>query len=152
MPGIRNEGGMPLLHETAYYTLNEIPAGKELASGVKVEKKANTVKQSTAAPVAPKNAKEVSEVEAMALLKKHTCLSCHAKDTKVVGPSYVDISKRKYSEKRILELVYKPEPENWPEFATPMAPMSHVPSEDVIKIARWINSLNQPSQKLLNRD
>lgn len=152
LPGIRNEAGMPLLHETAYYTLNEIPAGKELASGVKVEKKANTVKQSTAAPVAPKNAKEVSEVEAMALLKKHTCLSCHAKDTKVVGPSYVDISKRKYSEKRILELVYKPEPENWPEFATPMAPMSHVPSEDVIKIARWINSLNQPSQKLLNRD
>jgi cytochrome c551/c552 len=90
-------------------------------------------------------------------LKKHACLACHAEGNKVVGPSYTDIAKRNYSNERILELVYKPEPSNWPEYATEMAPMSHVPKGDVLKIAAWINSLNTKKakadlNKIENRD
>jgi cytochrome c551/c552 len=86
----------------------------------------------------------------MALLKKHTCLACHAKEARVVGPSYVDIAKRNYTDKQILALVYKPKPQNWPDYATEMAPMSHVPAGDVLKIASWINGLK--NKALLNRD
>jgi cytochrome c551/c552 len=154
--GLLNDEGQPLLHDVAYYTLNEIPTG-DLAKvsfpapqPVKVEKvipkkekigaKKEKVATSTAYVV---NAKEVD-----GLLKKHACLACHNEKTKVVGPSYTDIAKRNYSNERILELVYKPEPENWPEYATEMAPMSHVPKGDVLKIAAWINSLNTKKAKV----
>jgi len=33
-----------------------------------------------------------------------------------------------------------------------MAPMSHIPAKDVLKIAGWINSLDKSKEKLLNRD
>ena len=33
MPGIRSESGLPLLHDAAYYTLNQIPDGAPLALG-----------------------------------------------------------------------------------------------------------------------
>jgi cytochrome c551/c552 len=85
------------------------------------------------------------------LLKKHTCSACHAKDSKLVGPSFADIAKRNYSNQKILELVYKPNPQNWPDYATEMAPMSHVPKADVLKIAGWINGLRE-TEGLKNRD
>jgi cytochrome c551/c552 len=96
----------------------------------------------------------ISDNEAMALLKKHTCVACHAREEKLIGPSFTDISKRKYSDKQILALVYKPNPKNWPDFATEMAPMSHVPAKDVLKIASWINGLTQKkaNDALINRD
>jgi hypothetical protein len=62
----------------------------------------------------------------------------------------VDIAKRNYTDKQILALVYKPKPQNWPDYATEMAPMSHVPAGDVLKIASWINGLK--NKALLNRD
>jgi cytochrome c551/c552 len=85
------------------------------------------------------------------LLKKHTCSACHAKDSKLVGPAFTEIAKRNYSNQQILDLVYKPRPENWPDFATEMAPMSHVPKADVLKIAGWINGLRE-KEGLKNRD
>ena len=150
LKGIVNEEGEPLLHETAYFTLNQIPAGDKLA-----------INESTKIVEAKPELEEkelggkkelVSEAQVMALLKKHTCLACHAKDKKVVGPSYEDIAKRGYSNKQILDLVYKPNPQNWPDYATEMAPMSHIPAKDVLKIAGWINSLDKSKEKLLNRD
>ena len=127
LKGILNEEGEPLLHETAYYTLNEIPAGDKMAIN---ESSAPVVEKAVTAVVEqPKlafNGKKqvVTEAQALALLKKHTCLACHAKDKKVIGPSYEDIAKRKYSDQQILALVYKPNPQNWPDYATEMAPMS----------------------------
>ena len=150
LKGIVNEEGEPLLHETAYFTLNQIPAGDKLAlneSTKIVEAKPELEEKELGGK------KElVSEAQVMALLKKHTCLACHAKDKKVVGPSYEDIAKRGYSNKQILDLVYKPNPQNWPDYATEMAPMSHIPAKDVLKIAGWINSLDKSKEKLLNRD
>lgn len=151
LEGIRNESGDPLLHETAYYTLNQIPSGARLMVSEGNRMQGDKVEKVTPV-VAPKSKGKsiISDAEAMALLKKHTCLACHAKESRVVGPSYVDIAKRNYTDKQILALVYKPNPQNWPEYATEMAPMSHVPAADVLKIASWINGLK--NKALLNRD
>ena len=155
LKGILNEEGEPLLHETAYYTLNEIPAGDKMAIN---ESTAPVIEKAVVAVVdQPKlaiNGKKqlVTEAQALALLKKHTCLACHAKDKKVIGPSYEDIAKRKYSDQQILALVYKPNPQNWPDYATEMAPMSHIPANDVLKIASWINGLGAKNKVEPNRD
>lgn len=150
LKGIVNEEGEPLLHETAYFTLNQIPAGDKLA--INESTKIVEAKPELEEKELGDKKELVSEAQVMALLKKHTCLACHAKDKKVVGPSYEDIAKRGYSNKQILDLVYKPNPQNWPDYATEMAPMSHIPAKDVLKIAGWINSLDKSKEKLLNRD
>lgn len=158
-PGIMSKDGDHLLHETAYFTLNEIGANasNEAASkllALEATKKVETEK-STTATKADKTAASaggiVTEAEAMALLKKHTCNACHAKDKRLIGPAFEEIAKRKYSDKQILNLVYKPNPANWPDYATEMAPMSHVPAKDVLKIAKWINGLGN-RKELENRD
>jgi len=84
----------------------------------------------------------IDEAEVQKLLAKNTCTACHKKDQKVIGPSFEDIAKRNYSNKRIVELIYKPEPENWPDYKVPMAPLPNVPRGEAFKIAAWINSLN----------
>ncbi len=95
-----------------------------------------------AAPVKTASAaKAPTWEEVKPLLTKNTCLACHATDKKVVGPSYVDVAKRKYTNEQIVDLIYDPKPENWPDFATPMAPMPQVAKGDAMKIAAWINSL-----------
>jgi len=155
LKGVLNEEGEPLLHETAYYTLNQIPAGDKMvindSSAPVIEKAVIAVVEQPKLAVNGKK-QVVTEAQALALLKKHTCLACHAKDKKVIGPSYEDIAKRKYSDQQILALVYKPNPQNWPDYATEMAPMSHVPANDVLKIASWINSLGAKNKVEPNRD
>ena len=76
----------------------------------------------------------------MALLTKHTCVACHKEKERAVGPSFVDIAKRKYTVAEMEALIIMPKPENWPDFATPMAPMGHVPRADIRKLAAWINT------------
>ena len=150
LKGILNEEGEPLLHETAYFTLNQIPAGDKLV----LNESTKIVEAKVEVEMKEVGGKKelISETQVMALLKKHTCLACHAKDKKLIGPSYEDIAKRGYTSKQILDLVYKPNPQNWPDYATEMAPMSHIPAKDVLKIAGWINSLDKSKEKLLNRD
>lgn len=150
LKGILNEEGEPLLHETAYFTLNQIPAGDKLV----LNESTKIVEAKVEVEMKEVGGKKelISETQVMALLKKHTCLACHAKEKKLIGPSYEDIAKRGYTSKQILDLVYKPNPQNWPDYATEMAPMSHIPAKDVLKIAGWINSLDKSKEKLLNRD
>lgn len=78
--------------------------------------------------------------DVQALLKKHTCITCHNPYKRVVGPSFLSISKRKYSAQKIAELIANPQSADWPGFP-PMTPIKNVPFEDVKKIANWINSL-----------
>lgn len=104
------------------------PAGKtvaEISEKAKVEE-------------APKQKPTPADIAA--LLNKHTCSACHRPYDRLVGPAYSEVAKKGYSAERIVELVYKPEPANWPGYP-PMAAMSQVPKEDVIKLANWINSL-----------
>lgn len=75
-----------------------------------------------------------------ALLNKHTCAACHNPYQRLVGPAYSEVAKKKYSPEEMVALIYTPKPEHWPGYP-PMAPMSQVPKEDALKLAKWINTL-----------
>jgi cytochrome c len=77
-----------------------------------------------------------------ALLSKNTCLACHKVDTKLIGPAYIEVAKRNYTPERIVELIYKPNPANWPGYI-PMAALPNVPKDEALAIGKWINSLNK---------
>ena len=158
LDGVRAaENAYSLVHPTAYYTLNNIPDGEKLslselsrenstsASAASKSTTASAGKKSKAAPAkAATAAKEKAPAyeEIKGLLATNTCLACHNVEKKQVGPAYKEVAKRNYSNERIVELIHRPEPENWPGYATPMPPMPHVSKEDALKIAKWINSLN----------
>ncbi len=75
------------------------------------------------------------------LLDKYGCLTCHKVDKRLVGPSYVDISKQNYSDMKIVELIWRPQ-NNWESKGYPlMLPLPQVAQNDGLKIAKWINSL-----------
>ena len=90
-------------------------------------------------PVAP------TYEEVKGLLSRHTCLACHQTNKRQVGPAYADVAKRRYTNEQIVELIYNPKPQNWPEYAVEMPPMPQVPKADALKIAAWINSLSAGS-------
>jgi cytochrome c551/c552 len=159
--GVRSAGDkLSLLHGSAYYTLNSIPDGeKAKISLVTPKAKPKTAKEDIgnkvntpdnqkkeAAPSTEgeklKNAKTavISDAEATKILTKNTCLACHKKSERAVGPSYKEVAARKYSNAKIVELIYNPQPQNWPDL-TPMAPMTNMPKAEAVKIAAWINSL-----------
>lgn len=146
VPGVKSkENALPVLHPAAFYTLNNIPDGPKLSIA------AISTKRSSPAPVKPrasaKPAKTAGKVltyaEIEPLLVKNTCTACHHISKRQVGPSFKDIARRKYSNQRIVDLIYSPEPKNWPEHETPMPPMPQVPKDEALKIAEWINSLEE---------
>ncbi|WP_395340007.1 c-type cytochrome [Ningiella sp. W23] len=144
---ITADGSKPLLHDAAYYTLNNIPEGEKVALSELSTKRSGkaSASLSSAALVASNHesgAPNYPDVEP--LLVKNTCVACHKAEQRVIGPSFKAIAKRGYSDERIVELIYSPEPQNWPEFATPMPPMPQVPEDEALAIAAWINSLNTP--------
>ncbi len=166
LDGIRaaRDTSLALLHPAAYYTLHHIPEGEKLAddawsrfsaSAYRAEqearrralaetKKKRAAKRSRPPQPQPKP-KTVSKAPTYAeiepLLVKNTCIACHRPDQKQVGPAYREVARRNYSVERIVELIYNPEPDNWPGY-TPMAPMPQVPRAEAVKIAQWINSLD----------
>jgi cytochrome c551/c552 len=156
LEGIRSAAGSwSLLHPTVYYTLNAIPSGNKLSANEiktfdneKATVKTNLKEGKTIVSPDGKNKTATLEKTAVIsfasvkpLLQKHTCLACHAEDKKVIGPAFKDIAKRKYSNEKIVELIYKPKPQNWPDYATPMAAMPQVPKKDALLMAAYINSL-----------
>lgn len=163
LEGVRAAGNYwSLVHPDAYYTLNNIPDGEKLKVSELKTTRSGKVKATVSTPVkehvspdgkgkepAPASTKSATAKKAPTweevkpLLAKNTCLACHATDKKVVGPSYIDVAKRKYSDAKIVELIYAPKPENWPDYATPMPAMPQVSKGDALKIAAWINSLSK---------
>jgi cytochrome c551/c552 len=160
LDGIRERDNFySLVHPTAYYTLNNIPDGAKLSmtevstknSAIVIEQAlpvGSGVKKATVAAPAKQAAQVIAQVEKVptyndvkGMLASYTCLSCHNPDRKIVGPAFKDIAKRKYSPEKILQLIHNPQPENWPEYPTPMPPMPQVKKEDGLKIAAYINSL-----------
>jgi cytochrome c len=77
----------------------------------------------------------------LALMNKYTCSACHKPNARQVGPAYVDVAKKKYTNDQIVELIYAPVPSHWPGYP-PMAAMKQVPKDDALKLAVWINSLD----------
>jgi cytochrome c551/c552 len=144
--GVRAESAaIPLLHPVAYYTLNNIPEGAKLpASELSVKRSISPVKAANTPPARSVASKTISYADIEPLLTRNTCTACHQVTKRQVGPSFTDIAKRNYSNERIVQLIYNPEPKNWPEHETPMAPMPQVPKDEALKIAAWINSLKEP--------
>ncbi len=167
LDGVRSQdGAFSLIHPTAYYTLNSIPQGQKLAMS-EVSTRNSAITATTPAPagsagkkagVKPgsktsavaKPATKTGETLAMVaptydeikpLLTKHTCLACHQAYKKQVGPAYSEVAKRRYTNNEIVELIYNPKPQHWPDYPVEMAPMPQVPRADALKIAAWINSL-----------
>ncbi len=145
LEGIRGQEGVPLLHDRAYYTLNQIPDGEKLSLSDLSTKRTTSPKAASKARPSRKSSTSVSaptfdQVES--LLVRNTCIACHQTEKRMVGPSFLDIAKRKYTAEKMVELIYNPQPKNWPEYATPMAPMPQVPKDEALKIAQWINSLD----------
>lgn len=168
LEGVREKNHFySLIHPTAYYTLHSIPQGAKLmmsevstkdsslpivkAEPVQTASAKTSTNQNTsgnkktdpAKPVAikPVLAKVPTFKDVEGLLSKYTCIACHNPTKKQVGPSYAEIAKRKYSNEKIVQLIYNPQPENWPGYATEMPPLPHVPKADALKIAAYINSL-----------
>jgi cytochrome c551/c552 len=148
LPGVRSaEDALPLLHPTGYYTLNNIPDGDKLPASELSTKRSGAAATkpapaTTVKPTVSATGKKVPTFqEIQPLLVKNTCTACHQVNKRQVGPAFVDVAKRRYSADRIVQLIYNPEPKNWPEHETPMAPMPQVPKAEALKIANWINSL-----------
>ena len=144
-----------LLHPVAYYTLNNIPEGAKVPASElstyrtsetqAAKRKAAAARRAAQAKAARAPLKSKDDAPTYAeikpLLVKNTCTACHQEKNRQVGPAFADIAKRNYSAERIVELIYNPEPQNWPDYSTPMAPMPQVPKEEALKIAKWINTL-----------
>ena len=146
--GVKEESTNQLiLHPTFYYTLNNIPDGNKLKLSELSTKKSSDLKKTvtkkakSTKKVALKKEVVITDKEIQPLLTSNTCVACHNKEKRVIGPSFRSIAKRNYTNEKIIELIYNPQPKNWPEYATPMAPMPQVPKEEALKIAAWINSL-----------
>jgi len=131
---------------TDLWTLSELETGVAATPTVDSLAKTNAVaanKKPAAKPAA--TPKKASYADVQKLLLKNTCLSCHNPTRKVIGPSYEEIAKRKYTVAQIVQLIQKPNPSNWPGYATKMPPMAHVSKAELTQIATWIKSL-QPAK------
>jgi len=145
LSALKSKEGLPLLHARAYYTLNSIPKGSKLGLNevsTKRTKRQSIPPQKRIANKTPRQKQPIlNDAQIESLLVRNTCVACHQKEKRLVGPAYRDIAMRKYSDERIVQLIYNPQPKNWPEYTTPMAAMPQVPKDEALKIAAWINSL-----------
>ena len=117
-----------------------VPAkGGKVGATIKTGSKAAALGKVIAGDVVAMAAPTYDEVKP--LLARHTCLACHQTNKKQVGPAYADVAKRGYTNEQIVELIYNPKPQNWPDYAVEMPPMPQVPKADALKMAAWINSL-----------
>ena len=75
-----------------------------------------------------------------ALAKKHNCLTCHAVDKKVIGPSYAEVA-AKYkgdagAEAKLITKVKNGGSGVWGQI--PMPPNAAVPDADIKTIVKWV--------------
>lgn len=81
-----------------------------------------------------------SQEKVKAILTTNACISCHAANTKLVGPSFKDISE-KYTEKdaaKLAEKIKKGGSGVWG--AVPMPPHPAIADEDLTLVTKWILS------------
>ena len=75
-----------------------------------------------------------------ALAKKHNCLTCHAVDKKVIGPSYAEVA-AKYkgdagAEAKLIAKVKNGGAGTWGQ--VPMPPNAAVPDADIKTLVKWV--------------
>lgn len=74
------------------------------------------------------------------LAKKYNCLACHAKDKKLIGPSYIDVA-AKYkadagAEAKLIAKVKNGGTGAWGQI--PMPPNATVPDADIKALVKWV--------------
>jgi cytochrome c len=75
----------------------------------------------------------------MALARQHACVSCHALDRRVVGPSFKEIAARYRSAADVAGLVSTMKSGGVGRWGSvPMPPQAHVGDTDLQALARWI--------------
>ena len=133
---------MKLFHTFSHAILALFIAGITTACGGGSEPSA--IESSTKQESLEKGQSGGSEIpsEIKSLLSKNTCLGCHKMDKKLIGPSFLAIAKRGYTDKELVQLIKEPVPENWSDYP-PMAPMAWVEGEQLEAMAAWITSLPQ---------
>jgi cytochrome c len=77
-----------------------------------------------------------------ALAKKYNCLTCHAVDKKVIGPSYAEVA-AKYkgdagAEAKLIAKVKNGSTGAWGQI--PMPPNATVPDADIKILVKWVLS------------
>jgi len=77
-----------------------------------------------------------------ALAKKYNCLTCHAVDKKVIGPSYAEVA-AKYkgdagAEAKLIAKVKNGGSGAWGQI--PMPPNATVPDADIKTLVKWVLS------------
>lgn len=77
-----------------------------------------------------------------ALAKKYNCLTCHAMDKKVIGPSYQDVA-AKYkgdagAEAKLVAKIKNGGAGVWGQI--PMPPNPNVPEADIKTLVKWVLS------------
>ena len=76
------------------------------------------------------------------LAKKYACLSCHAVDKKVVGPSYKEVAAKYKSDKgaeaKLMDKVKKGGTGVWGQI--PMPPNAGVKDDDLKALVQWVLS------------
>ena len=131
---------MKLFHTFSHAILALFIAGITTACGGGSEPSA--IESSTKQESLEKGQSGGSEIpsEIKSLLSKNTCLGCHKMDKKLIGPSFLAIAKRGYTDKELVQLIKEPVPENWSDYQ-PMAPMAWVEDKQLEAMAVWIASL-----------
>lgn len=146
------DADLGLLHTAAYYTLNNIPEGEKLPLSETSTRRSSAAAPRKAAASAPAKATAKNTgnqntaptyEEIKPLLANNTCLACHQVEERQVGPPFREIAEREYDNEKIVDLIHNPQPQNWPDYGTPMPPMPQVPEGEALKIAEWINSLQK---------
>lgn len=77
-------------------------------------------------------------------LSKYGCNNCHQQSVRTIGPSFEAIAKRNYSREKLIDLVFHPEPANWPGYPA-MPVIDSLNREDMARVADWITTLNRSS-------
>ena len=112
----------------------DIPAGPQNLFGV-------PLKTSEGWVVLPARFVPAESAKVRALAMKHTCMSCHQLDKKVVGPSYLDVATRYRNDADLLAKITA-QIENGGTGKWGAVPMvgfkGKVPPEDIQKLAQWI--------------
>jgi cytochrome c551/c552 len=112
----------------------EMPAGPVNVYGVPI--KVDGGWQLLAARFLPANGKEMQE-----LATKHTCMTCHNADTKVVGPPYRDVAARYCNdpdaEQKLITQMENGGTGKWGP--VPMLPFKgKIPPEEMKQLAQWV--------------
>ncbi len=131
---VKSNSGEITLRMSKSVAGREMPAGPMNVYGVPIKVDGNW--QLLVARFLPANGKEMQE-----LATKHTCMTCHNPDMKVVGPAYRDVA-AKYrndpdAEQKLIAQMETGGSGKWGQ--VPMLPFKgKVPPEDMKQLAQWI--------------